>query len=132
MKVVIDTNVILVSISTKSPFHWIIQNWIENKFTLCLSTEILLEYEEIIQRHMGSLVSEPFIESLLQNPAIQMFNVYFRWNLLSDGDDNKFVDCALASGADYLVTNDRGFSELKGLKFPVVKIIDIQGFKSLF
>jgi len=50
MRIVLDTNVLLVSISPRSPFRWIFDAFLEEKFTLCVTTEILAEYEEIIAR----------------------------------------------------------------------------------
>jgi len=35
-------------------------------------------------------------------------------------DDNKFVDCYIASGAHYLITHDSHFSILKSVAFPKV------------
>ena len=49
-KVVIDTNCLLVVIPSKSPFHKIWEHFIEGKIVLCVSNEILLEYEEIISQ----------------------------------------------------------------------------------
>ena len=43
-------------------------------------------------------------------------------------DDNKFVDCAIAANADYLVTNDRDFSVLKKVEFPKIILIKIDEF----
>ena len=61
-----------------------------------------------------------------------MITPHFQWNLISaDPDDNKFVDCALNAGADYIVTNDRHFNVLKTLDFPPIKVIDIETFKRL-
>lgn len=42
--------------------------------------------------------------------------------------DNKFVDCAIASNADYLVTNDKHFDILKKVDFPKVNTIKIDKF----
>jgi len=57
---------------------------------------------------------------------------YFQWNLISsDLDDNKFVDCALNAGADYIVTNDQHFNVLKSIEFPPIKVIDMETFKSM-
>ena len=50
---------------------------------------------------------------------------YYRFNLLRDPDDNKFVDCAVAAGADLLVTHDRGFDVLRQVAFSVVPAGDI-------
>jgi predicted nucleic acid-binding protein len=45
---VIDTNVLLVSISSKSQYHWIFQGLIDQEFEIAITTDILSEYEEII------------------------------------------------------------------------------------
>ena len=43
--------------------------------------------------------------------------------LPADSDDNKFVDCAVASDAEYIVTNDKHFNPLKNIAWPKVEII---------
>lgn len=48
LDIVIDTNVLLVSISGKSKYHWIYKALLSGKFNLLLSNDILNEYEEII------------------------------------------------------------------------------------
>ncbi|MFM9840969.1 MAG: putative toxin-antitoxin system toxin component, PIN family [Cyclobacteriaceae bacterium] len=48
-----------------------------------------------------------------------------------DADDNKFVDCAIASNSDYIVTNDRHFEILKTIEFPKVQIVNVNEFKEL-
>lgn len=50
LKVVLDTNVLLVSISSKSPYHWIFKKLIKGVFELGITSEILMEYEEVIER----------------------------------------------------------------------------------
>lgn len=49
----------------------------------------------------------------------------------ADSDDNKFVDCAIAGNADYIVTDDKHFDELKNIDFPKVNIITTEGFLKL-
>lgn len=53
MKVVLDTNVLLVSFSQKSMFRPIFDAILDERITVCLTTDILIEYEEIITRHAG-------------------------------------------------------------------------------
>jgi len=48
--------------------------------------------------------------------------------IIVDKDDNKFVDLAIASDADYIVTNDSHFNSLKEVSFPKVKVITIEDF----
>jgi len=49
MIAVIDTNVILMSLPSKSPYHQIIQKFNERKYEIVITTEIFLEYEEILK-----------------------------------------------------------------------------------
>ncbi len=132
MRIVLDTNVLLVSISSKSPHHWIFQGIIKNRFDLIVSTEILAEYSEIIQKHMGYIVADSVLglienlENLIQTEPAFKFNLIF-----ADPDDNKFIDCAIASNADFIVTEDRHFEEVKKIVFPKVEIKTISEFKSI-
>ena len=48
VKLVIDTNIILVSISEYSPHHWVFKSLLNKEYTLCVTNEILLEYEELL------------------------------------------------------------------------------------
>ena len=43
----------------------------------------------------------------------------------ADPDDDKFVDCAVAGNAKYIVTEDSHYDVLKGLDFPKVDIIKL-------
>jgi predicted nucleic acid-binding protein len=57
---------------------------------------------------------------------------WYKWNLIAaDHDDNKFADCALNAGADYIVTNDHHFNVLKTLGFPPVTVVNIETFKDI-
>ena len=48
---------------------------------------------------------------------VYSFNIYLNWNLLTDEDDNKFIDCYVTANADYLITNDADFNKVKKLVF---------------
>lgn len=128
-KVVIDTNVLLVSISEKSELHWVFKSLIEKQYTLCVTTEILDEYAEILERYMGTEVSESVLGVIENLSNIDLITTYFRFRLLQDEDDDKFVDCAIASNAAFIVTHDKDFNPLKDIEFPKVEIIDSNAFK---
>lgn len=131
-KIVLDTNVLLVSISSKSEMHWIFQKLLQEEFELIVSNEILLEYEEVISRKYSVEVAADVIRTLLLLPNVIKSEIYFRWALLlADADDNKFVDCAVASNADYIVTHDKDFKPLATVDFPSIEVLDISGFKEL-
>ena len=130
-KVVLDTNVLLVSISSKSKLHWIFKNLLEQKFILCVTTDILAEYAEIIDIHMGSLASKNALGLIENLPNVEFVTNYYKFNLLKDEDDNKFVDCYISSNSNVLVTHDSDFNSLKNIDFPKVIISDTIAFKKM-
>ena len=69
---------------------------------------------------------------IFYSPNALMVTPFFQWNLIAvDPDDNKFVDCALNAGCDYIVSNDKHFNVLKSIEFPPIKVIDIDTLKNL-
>jgi uncharacterized protein len=121
MKVVIYTNVLLRSMPKISPLRPIFDQMISGNYTVCISESILQEYQEIIAIKTSEVVSKNLIELLLSLSNIEWIEVFYQWGLItSDWDDNKFVDCALAGNADYIVTDDRHFEVLSTVDFPKV------------
>lgn len=123
-KVVLDTNVLLVSISEKSKLHWIFKSLVDKRYELCVTTGILNEYAEIIEQKMGRDVSESVLGMIENLSNTTFITNYYRFQLLNDEDDDKFVDCAIAANADFIVSHDKDFNVLKSINFPSVKVID--------
>lgn len=133
MKIVVDTNVMLNAILPTSGNYWIFENIIQGNLTLCVSNEIISEYAEIFGRFYPPTVTESFLYSLLYSPFIEKVDIYYHWNLIkTDKDDDKFVDCALASNAHFIVTNDRHFKILSQIDFPKITSIRPSDFKKQF
>ena len=134
MKVVVDTNVLMVSISDRSPLHWIFQGFLEYRYTLCVTTDILTEYAEVIERKMGHSVSENILAILERRQNVERVNTCFRFLMIpNDADDNIFVDCAISAGAYFIVTHDTHFNILKQIPFPKAEVIDtIEFYRRLF
>lgn len=128
-RIVIDTNVLLVSISTRSRLHWIFKNLLDKKYILCVTTDILVEYAEIIAQHMGQNTSESVLGVISNLSNVEYITSYFKFRLLKDEDDDKFVDCAIAANASYIVSHDKDFKILKKIDFPKVVVIDTTQFK---
>jgi len=129
--IVLDTNVLLVSISSKSPYHSIFKKLIGGAYDLGVTTDILMEYEQIIGRKFNSEVAKDTIRTLLALPNVKKINVYYNWNLIeADSDDNKFVDCAVSSNATGIVTQDKHFNVLRDIDYPNITLISIADFKS--
>ncbi|MFN0079615.1 MAG: putative toxin-antitoxin system toxin component, PIN family [Prosthecobacter sp.] len=119
MIVVLDTNVVLQALNQRHPFAVILNSWHAGQFTWAVSTDILLEYQEVIIRESG-LARWQMLERLLDLAATYAENVrqvspsFFFRTISADRDDDKFVDCAITVNADFIVTSDAHFRPLIG------------------
>ena len=128
-RIVLDTNSLIQSIPPKSIYHAIWQSFLDGTNTLCVSTEILAEYEEILQRLTDIDTAQLIIELIVNNPHTLMLSPYYKFNLITvDPDDNKFVDCAIVASAKYIVTEDHHYDVLKQCSFPKVDVVDLDTF----
>ena len=131
-KYVIDTNIFLISLTSRSPYHSIFTELIKGNFDLLVSNDILLEYEEIIIAKYGKKTAYYFLGLLAELPNVIFVSPFYNWNLIkSDHDDNKYVDCAIVGLADFIVREDKHFNVLKNIPFPKVKVIGIEKFIEL-
>ncbi len=80
MKIVIDTNILLVSISDRSPYHIIFKNFIDGKFQLCVTTDILSEYEEIIGRLINQITADAVLKAIENSPNTILIEKFFRFD----------------------------------------------------
>ncbi len=124
MKVVLDTNCLLQIVFPKSKYKDVWGALVGQKYRICLTNEILMEYREIIERRFGDVqFAEAIVEAIMAMPNAEFVNPSYRFNLIkADPDDNKFVDCAVTAGATYIVSNDKHFDELKECDFPKVDV----------
>mgnify|MGYP000454051542 CR=1 FL=1 len=129
MRVVLDTNVLLVSLPKISPYCIIFENLIPGDFELLVTGEIIHEYKEVIGRKTTKGIAENISELLAQLDNVKLVNVFYQWNLIDkDPDDNKFVDCAISGNASFIVTNDRHFEVLKEVPFPKMDVLRIDEY----
>ena len=132
MRVVIDTNCLLASIPPKSIHYWLYQSFENEEFEWVVSNEILTEYEEKIVERYSKKAADVVLTLLTIAPNTTFSEPYYNWQLIeSDADDNKFADLAIATNADYLVTNDSDFNILKRTNFPKVVVVSLNEFRSI-
>ena len=131
IRTVIDTNVLVSALSSRSVHHWLIKLLLSEQIELYVTDEILLEYEEVLKAKYSDSVAENFLIALKELPNVYFTHVYFRWNLIADPDDNKFADCYVAAGAGYLISHDAHFSILKTIEFPEINLVRIQEFEAV-
>ncbi len=96
-----------------------------------VATDILNEYAEKLEEKyiLRPHVAENTLKAIENSPDVVYVSKYFYWNLITvDPDDNKFVDCAVAANADFIVTDDRHFNVLKDIPFPSVRVVSADDF----
>ena len=118
MTACLDTGVFLQIFGRKQPFHPILRALLDGRLILAVSTEILLEYQEVTTRLSGAerwRDMAALLDLLAQlHGNIRHVEPKFRFNVIStDPDDNKFCDCAIAAEANFVVTEDNHFDALK-------------------
>ncbi len=130
--IVLDTNCLLQALPSNSPFHKIWTEILDGNICLCVNTDILEEYEEVLALKTTPEIARNIIDAIVNLTTTVFQNTYVHFELLpADSDDNKFVDCAVASDAEYIVTNDKHFNPLKTIPWPKVEIIKIVDFIKL-
>lgn len=131
-RIVLDTNCLLMSIPRKSPYHQILLDFLVGKYLLCVSNEVVLEYEEILTRKVGSLVANNIINAILASSNTIFINPQKRYQLIkSDPDDNKFVDCAISANAKYIVSQDHHYDVIRFNPEFDFTAIDIDAFLAI-
>ena len=76
MKVVLDTNILLISLSKKSSLRLILDKLLKGDYCLILTNEILSEYFEIIQNKTNFEIANNVIHALLLLPNVEFLNIY--------------------------------------------------------
>ena len=123
-RIVLDTNCLLMCISSKSPYHKVWTEFVEGRVEWCVSTEILSEYMEILEQKTNAWFAEVIVNAIVNNENTVTVSPSFFFNLIqADPDDNKFVDCAVCGNAEYIVSNDSHFQALNDIDWPKLQLV---------
>ena len=124
-KAVVDTNVFVSAAFLKGMSSILMEKWKEDKFVLVFSPEIFDEYFEIIARPKFNQEEKDIRElaDLLIEKGVAIEPQIALNIIKEDPDDNKFLECAVAGEADFIISGDRhllSLQEYKGTR--IVKI----------
>lgn len=121
IRVVVDTNVLVSAVlkgrTTMEVIQFIIKtadcDWI-------VSREILAEYKEVLSRPKLKLTQEVRQEwYAILDTVPRLIEVSTQIDFPRDPKDAKFLACALAGNADFLITGDRLFDYSKEAIAPI-------------
>lgn len=117
MRAVIDTNVFVSSFFGGIPLK-VIEYWFSGRLTLCVSKPVLKEYFDVLSRfefedkallqRLMSAFEKNFNLLFVNNPQEQLW-------IKEDPADNKFIACAIALKAEYIVSGDAHLKKLKNI-----------------
>lgn len=126
MKVVLDANIYVSALVSRwgHPYR-IFEMWLEKRFEVLITSPMLdeigrvLRYPRIAKRHgLDETDIERHLTMLADQAtrieATEMLNV-----VVDDESDNRYLECAMAGRADYLVTGDE-------------HLLAVQQFRGLF
>lgn len=131
-KIVLDTNCLLMCMPKVSPYRYLWDSFLKGEVTLCISNEIIEEYYEILALKVGVNIAGNIIELIVNRSNVEFVNPSYRFGLIqTDVDDNKFVDCAIVSGALCIVSNDAHFKVLDEIPFPKVTVFTLLDFMAI-
>ena len=126
VRLVVDTNSLIQCISRRSRYHDLWLSFLDGRNVMCVSTEILSEYAEILERYTSPEFAEAALGVITNNPYTLFVTPYYHFHLIkADPDDDKFVDCAVACNAKFVVTDDNHFDVLKRVDFPKIDVIGL-------
>ena len=120
MRVVLDANVYVSAlISASGSPAQILSHWYDDAFELLISKDILLEIGRVMRYpklHERYHLEEELVNRFLALLAHQARMIEPKVKLyLVEGDpaDNRYLECSIAGGADYVVSGDGHLLDLR-------------------
>jgi putative PIN family toxin of toxin-antitoxin system len=127
MRVVLDTNV-LVSALLGGTASAVLDHWRADAFELVVTTEIVREYLEVLRRPKFQLPQDA-VETIgvyLLRKAVFVTPLEQLEVITANSKDNRFLEAAVAGGAELIVSGDKHLLDLGG--FRNVRIITLREF----
>jgi putative PIN family toxin of toxin-antitoxin system len=112
MKVVIDTNVLINGSNDESSHAFrIIKEIIAGKIEAYANHQTMSENRQMLRKLVRDREYRETLEDFFRE--LNIVKVFHHLKVVSDPEDNKLVESAAASGADYLITEDREILDLE-------------------
>jgi len=115
IRVVLDTNTLISALLFSGTASRLVPLWQSRRITVLVSKEILQEYLRVLAYPKFQLGDHEIRASVEEEllPFAETIRVRRRLAVVRrDPEDDKFLECAVAGRAEYLVTGDRDLREL--------------------
>ena len=124
MKIVIDTNVLISGVFFGGFPRKILSAVVGKEITACATSEIINEYEEIIQEMINR--KQGHINKSILIKTMEIIEPITQVEICRDPDDNKFLGCARDSHALYIVSGDKDLLVIN--EYEKIKIVTAKDF----
>jgi putative PIN family toxin of toxin-antitoxin system len=131
IRTVLDTNVLVSALLFSGEIGNIVSSWKARKFLPVFSHDTFDEFRRVLAYPKFSLTSRE-IEVLIQDEVLPFCEVVDIeediTGICRDRADDKFLSCAVAATADYIVSGDKDLLVLKNFRdIPIITIAAFQG-----
>ena len=130
-KIVIDTNVYISAIFWGGKPRLVVDMGRDKKVMIFASSEIEKEISGKLEKKFKLPEAEVRLILFDFSSFIFPVKVTRKYQVIPDDpDDDKFIDCAMACGADYIISGDKHLLQLE--EYSGIKIINASEFLSVF
>jgi putative PIN family toxin of toxin-antitoxin system len=128
-RVVLDTNVLVSALLFKGALSRLVGLWRKGKIIPLISKETFSELMTVLEYPKFSLTQEE-TNSIIKDQILPYFEIVEVVKTVKgackDPEDDKFISCAISASADYIVSGDKDFCDLRHYKG--VKIMNSSDF----
>ncbi len=128
VKIVIDTNIYISALGWNGNEKKLVTQCLDGKYEYYISQQIYNELRKVMDYPKFVFTDsqkEAFISVLLD--TVEFIEVNESIQIVDDDpDDNKFLDCAIAANADFIITGDPHLKDLKC--YQKIKILNVHDF----
>ncbi len=131
MKAVLDTNVLVSACWKPDGLEAdTVALGLSGAYMVCVSPAVLAEYRDVLARKKLRALADRSDALLAELARVAvLYDAPIRIDAARDEDDNRFLECAFAANADYLVTgNLRHYPDICG----VTRIVNARRFLRAF
>ena len=109
LKVVLDTNILISALLFRGKLSRVVDLWKEGRVVPVISKETFQEFKAVLEYPKFRL-SKDEIKTIIEEEVLSFFEIVEVTDevkgICTDPDDDKFIACAIAASADFIVTGD--------------------------
>lgn len=133
IKIVLDTNILISSLLFKGELSGIVDLWKEGSIIPLFSRETFREFKTVLEYPKFPLTRQE-INLIIEEEVLPYFEIIKIMDKVKgvcrDGDDDKFIACAVNATADFIVSGDKDLLDIRIYKS--VRIISALELLNMF